>query len=88
MKKVRQLRVRRCACGKSWGYYLEDDLTAVMGGLAVPVAIENDELLEALNQRPSEGRGAFLKARVLPRTYDTLRTRREPDPEVPTDALA
>jgi hypothetical protein len=56
-----------------------------MGGLAVPVAIENDELIEAAAQRPAEGRGTFLKARVLPKIYDTLRTRREPDPAVPPD---
>lgn len=82
MKKVKMMDLRYCACGKSWGYYLEDDLTAVIGGLAVPVAIQNDELRRAVRQRPREGRGAHLGARVLPEIYDTLRTRAEPTPEV------
>jgi hypothetical protein len=44
MKKLQMLRLRRCTCGKAWGYYLDDDLTAEIGGTAVPIAIENDEL--------------------------------------------
>ncbi len=57
VKRVWQLRVRYCACGKSWGYYLDDDLTAEMGGCAVPLAIANDELREASAQRPQTGQG-------------------------------
>jgi hypothetical protein len=82
MKKVRRLELRRCACGRSWGYYLEDDLTAVIGSAAVPVAIENDELREAIAQRPKEGRGSLFYARVLPEKHDTLRRRAELDPAV------
>ena len=82
MKKLRMLELRYCACGKSWGYYLEDDLTAEIGGLAVPIAIQNDELREAVALRPDTGRGAPLGARVLPRHYDTLRTRPAPAPNV------
>ena len=80
--KLKMLKLRSCACGKSWGYYLEDDLTAEIGGLAVPIAIENDELREAVLRRPKAGRGAPLEARVLPDIYDTLRYRREPDPRL------
>jgi len=79
MKKLRMLELRRCACGKAWGYYLDDDLTAEIGGTAVPVAIENDELREAVAQRPARGRGSHLKARVLPQEYETLRYRDEPN---------
>jgi hypothetical protein len=82
MKKLRRLELRRCACGESWGYYLEDDLTAEIGGMAVPIAIENDELREAILKRPREGRGSSLEARVLPEQYETLRYRDTPDPEV------
>jgi hypothetical protein len=82
MKKLRRLELRRCACGRSWGYYQEDDLTAVIGGSAVPVAIENDELRDAIADRPKEGRGSFLAARVLPEKYDTLRRQSEPEPGV------
>ena len=82
VKKVRMLELRRCACGRAWGYYLEDDLTAVIGGSAVPLAIENDELREAAAHRPEEGRGCFLAARVLPQRYDTLRCKPEPDPNI------
>jgi hypothetical protein len=83
MTKLRMLELRRCACGKSWGYYLEDDLTAEIGGLAVPLAIENDELQGAVLRRPKNGRGAPVEARVLPEIYDTLRYRLEPDANLP-----
>ena len=79
MTKLRMLELRRCACGKSWGYYLEDDLTAEIGGSAVPIAIENDELREAIQRRPKEGRGSLFEARVLPTIYDTLKYRPEPN---------
>ena len=85
MKKLRMLVLRRCACGQSWGYYRDDDLTAEIGGSAVPIAIENDELREAVALRPKDGRGATVEARVLPERYDTLRVRAEPDPRVPEE---
>ncbi|OPZ27276.1 MAG: hypothetical protein BWZ02_01711 [Lentisphaerae bacterium ADurb.BinA184] len=85
MKKLRMLALRRCACGQSWGYYLDDDLTAEIGGCAVPVAIENDELREAVAARPERGRGAPIEARVLPERCDTLRVRAEPNPRVPEE---
>jgi hypothetical protein len=88
VKKVRMLKVRHCACGKSWGYYLDDDLTAVVGGLAVPLAIENDKLREAAARRPKNGRGSFCRVRVLPEEYDTLRHRSEPDPAIAHDGGA
>jgi len=86
VKKVRMLKVRYCACGKSWGYYLDDDLTAVVGGLAVPLAIENDKLREAVAQRPKAGRGSSCQVRVLPMEYDTLKHRCEPDPTLEQDS--
>ncbi len=82
MIKLRMLEFRHCACGNSWGYYLEDDLTAEVGGSAVPIAIENDELREAVLRRPREGRGLPVGARVLPEVYETLRHRDAPTPEL------
>jgi len=61
MIKLRKLEFRHCACGHSWGYYFEDDLTAEIGGSAAPVAIENDELREAVLRRPREGRGSCVE---------------------------
>ena len=82
MTKLRMLELRRCACGNSWGYYLDDDLTAEVGGHAVPIAIENDELREAVLRRPKNGRGMPVEARVLPEIYHTVRYRHEPDPQI------
>jgi len=82
MIKLRKLEFRHCACGHSWGYYLEDDLTAEIGGSAAPVAIENDELREAVLRRPREGRGSCVEASVLPEVYGTLRHRDTPAPEL------
>jgi len=78
MKKLRMQELRRCACGKAWGYYLDDDLTAEIGGTAVLLAIENDKLREAVQHRPARGRGAVLQTRVLPKSYETLRYRDSP----------
>jgi hypothetical protein len=82
MKKLRMLELRTCACGKSWGYYLADDLTAEIGGAAIPVAIENDELREAIRRRPESGRGSSLRARVLPERYETVQYRDRPKADV------
>jgi hypothetical protein len=82
MVKVRRLELRQCACGKSWGYYLDDDLTAEVGGQAVPIAVENDDLREAVLRRPKSGHGASVEARVLPEVYPTLRYRHQPDPRI------
>jgi hypothetical protein len=48
----------------------------------VPIAIENDELREAIALRPVDGRGRILEARLLPLQYDTVRYRAEPRPSV------
>jgi hypothetical protein len=80
--KLKMLELRRCDCGESWGYYLEDDLTAEIGGRAVPIAIENDKLREAVLQRPREGRGFSIEARILPVLYETLTYRERPNPEI------
>ncbi len=85
VKKVQMRKVRHCSCGKSWGYYLDDDLTAMVGGLAMPLAIENDKLREAVARRPKDGRGSQCRVRMLPEQYETLRYRREPDPAVDQD---
>lgn len=85
MKKLRRLALRRCSCGQAWGYYLDDDLTAEVGGSAITIAIQNDELRLACSRRPEDGRGAPVGARVLPTRYETLRHRGEPDPEIPED---
>ncbi len=82
MTKLRMLELRRCACGESWGYYLDDDLTAEIGGHAVPIAIENDKLRNAIQQRPKEGRGISVEARVLPEIYETLRYRPDPNARI------
>jgi type II secretory pathway pseudopilin PulG len=63
----------------------EETLPANIGGTAVLIAIENDELREAAVRRPESGRGFPLQARVLPTVYDTVRPRSEPDPALPTD---
>jgi nicotinamidase-related amidase len=76
--KLRMRELRRCACGTSWGCYLDDDLTAEIGGNAVPIAIENDELRAAILRRPRDGRGFPVEARVLPEVYETVRLRETP----------
>ena len=85
VKRLQMMTVRHCFCGKSWGYYLEDNLTGEIGGYAVPIAIENDKLREAVQQRPAGGRGFPIEARILPLEYDTVKYRSEPNPDIKLD---
>lgn len=48
--KLKVQERRECACGKSWGMYI-DDLNAEYGGEAVPLGFSNPSLLEALKER-------------------------------------
>lgn len=48
--KLKVQERRECACGKSWGMYI-DELNAEYGGEAVPLGFSNPSLLEALKER-------------------------------------
>lgn len=63
---------RQCRCGASWGRYLDDDLTAQIGGQAIPLCIPNNALREAIAKRPDHGAGQRLNAFVIPRVCDTV----------------
>jgi hypothetical protein len=41
----------KCWCGKSWGKYLEDNHKAEIGGLAVPIGVDNDCFVRAYRAR-------------------------------------
>ena len=41
IKKLRMMEFRTCACGKSWGYYLENGLAAEIDCLAAPIASQS-----------------------------------------------
>lgn len=56
---------RSCECGKSWGRY-EDEEHARIGGAAVPLGIGNRSLVDALEIRPADGKGATFLAFVIP----------------------
>ena len=64
---------KHCHCGASWGYYLDDDLTAVIGGKAIPLAIPNDELRDAITNRPQKSaQGRNFTACVIPEECSTV----------------
>jgi hypothetical protein len=62
---------RLCACGKSFGYYI-DSTNAVYGGDAVPLGILNSTLHEAIACQPEGGRGKTFVAFVIPKQCDTF----------------
>lgn len=66
-----QSQRRTCACGKSWGLY-EDDLNARIGGSAIPLGIGGRSLVDALESRPEEGKGASFAAFVIPVKVPTI----------------
>jgi len=64
---------RRCACGKTWGYYKEDGLNAVYGGIpAVPIGFANNSLRDAVLAQPTEGWGKRFEAFVIPKFCPTM----------------
>lgn len=71
---------RSCGCGDSWGWYVNDVL-AEYGGEAIPVGIDNRDLLDAINRYPDER--FTIRCWVMPPTCATMqptqpRTRQEP----------
>ena len=70
--KLRMEHMRSCHCGASWGRYLDDDLTAQLGGVAIPLGINNSSLQSALNERPARGSGSRFESFVIPHSCDTV----------------
>lgn len=69
---------RSCECGRSWGKYLADGLTAEIGGEAIPIGFANSELRVALAKRPKEGMGYPFSAFVIPVHCETVRVVQAP----------
>lgn len=63
---------RKCACGKSGGYYL-DNINAVYYGTAVPLGFDNRTLSAAVANQPAGGMGACFVSFVIPVVCDTFR---------------
>ena len=58
--------LRKCECGSSWGRYM-GQINATIGGVAIPLGIENGSLAAALGSRPDSGAGVRFDAFVIPR---------------------
>jgi hypothetical protein len=63
---------RKCACSESWGHYLEDGVTATIGGAAIPIGIDNESFHRALRLRPRSGPGMRFSAFVIQRECGTV----------------
>jgi hypothetical protein len=68
---TREKGKRYCACGASYGYYL-DSVNAVVGGKGVPLGFANSSLAHALINRPEEGNGRKFEAFVIPKECPTI----------------
>lgn len=80
VQKLSTSRVRRCECGRSWGYYRPDGLNAEIGGDAIPLGFVNASLAEAVRNRPESGKGERFTAFVIPRSAPRVREMGAPDP--------
>lgn len=71
---VFKLRTKKklCQCRRSWGFYKEDGLNAVIGGKAVPLGITNNSLARALKARPADGGGYKFESFVIPEQCPTI----------------
>ncbi len=74
---LRQGKRRTCECGKSWGEYLEDGLTARLGGNAIPLGFDNRSFVSALKKRPEYGQGKEFSAFVIPKHCPTVQYEKE-----------
>lgn len=72
VQKLVPLMKRKCICGNSWGYYYEDGLDAAIGGKAIPIGFNNQDLLRALKNRPQDGMGERFEAFVIPIECPTI----------------
>lgn len=71
IKLVSSIR-RACLCGKSHGECFPDGLHAQIGGAAIPLGIDNNSLLAALESRPEAGDGAGVVAFVIAKQSQTV----------------
>lgn len=81
----------RCKCGKSWGYYMADELNAVYGGDAVMLGINNHSLAHAIvkNKAQSGVRdevggpvwGHNVTAFIIPESAPSVRREQPPQGE-------
>ncbi len=72
---------RSCKCGESSGYYLEDGITAVYKGSAMPIGIDNHSLVKAMRmadientvkKSPATCMGLDIKAFVMLDCVETI----------------
>jgi hypothetical protein len=62
-----------CSCGETSGKYLEDGLHAVYSGkYAIPLGIDNLDLIWALANRPKSGDGKRFSSFVIPEICNTF----------------
>ena len=62
---LRVSSIRYCECKKSGGHYL-DSLNAEYWGEAIPLGFSNSSLLNAIQNRPQNGKGRSFEAFVIP----------------------
>jgi len=51
VRKLAYNAVTYCECGKSYGMY-KDNINAVIGGKAIPIALDSHELVKAIQHKP------------------------------------
>lgn len=64
---------RSCLCGKSSGWYSDDEVTAIIDGDAIPLGVGNWSLERAVRLRPASGRGEAFDAWVIAIEASTVR---------------
>jgi hypothetical protein len=66
-------KLKRCSCGHSEGYYVDQVNAVYSGSGAVPLGITNTSLFDAIVNRPNDGMGLEFNAFVIPNVCDTFR---------------
>ena len=71
---------RTCQCGETGGHYKDNKLDIVIYGHAVPVGINNNFFLTAVDIQNDYGEGIPIEAFVMPKNCPTVTYKDNPDP--------
>lgn len=66
-------KVKKCECGKCYGQYKEDGLTAVISEKAIPIGFANNSFIDALKSKPTPTFGTRFEAFVISKDSTTIK---------------
>lgn len=73
--------MKKCDCGKIFGKYEEDGLTATISDKAIPIGFSNKSFVDSIKSKPSPEIGTRFDAFVISRFADSIKIQKKDDNE-------